>query len=117
MPSGAVIYSSPDIPCFSLLKEDCPNTRFDIIQKINELDSKLELWIAVRTDIWNATNIGGSVSVNGVCLTVVDIKDDVYEVIVIKETLARTNLSELRIGDIVNILASYSKPFPSKSPI
>ena len=69
------------------------------IQEINELDSKLELWIAVRTDIWNATDIGDSISVNGVCLTVVK-KDEktsppsfIFDVV--GETLDKTNLRSI----------------------
>jgi len=61
------------------------------------------LHIFCKSAITQEIRIDQSLAHNGVCLTVVDIKDDIYEVIVIKETLARTNLSELRIGDIVNI--------------
>lgn len=44
-----------------------------------------------------------SVSHNGVCLTVVSIKDDTYTVTAIKETLDKTNLGLLKIGDKVNL--------------
>ena len=47
--------------------------------------------------------IDQSVSHNGVCLTVVRIEDDVYTVTAMKETLDRSNLGLLRIGDGVNI--------------
>lgn len=47
--------------------------------------------------------IDQSVSHNGVCLTVVRIEDDVYTVTAMKETLDRSNLGLLRIGDRVNI--------------
>lgn len=47
--------------------------------------------------------IDQSVSHNGVCLTVVRIEDDVYTVTAMKETLDRSNLGLLRIGDQVNI--------------
>ena len=52
--------------------------------------------------------IDQSVSHNGVCLTVVRIEDDVYTVTAMKETLDRSNLGLLRIGDRVNI--ERSKP-------
>lgn len=47
--------------------------------------------------------IGDSVSHNGVCLTVVDLLAGGYAVDVVDETLARSNLGELRPGDPVNL--------------
>ncbi len=47
--------------------------------------------------------IDQSISHNGVCLTVVDIKDGVYKVTAVEETLKRTNLGLLKIGDEVNL--------------
>lgn len=48
-------------------------------------------------------NIDQSISHNGVCLTVVDIKDGTYTVTAMKETLERSNLGLLNIGDHVNV--------------
>ena len=47
--------------------------------------------------------IDQSVAHNGVCLTVVDIKDDVYVVTAMKETLEKSNLGLLKVGDKVNV--------------
>ena len=47
--------------------------------------------------------IDQSVSHNGVCLTVVDLKDDCYTVTAMKETLERSNLGLLKVGDAVNV--------------
>lgn len=47
--------------------------------------------------------IDQSVAHNGVCLTVVDIKGGNYTVTAMKETLERSNLGTLRIGDKVNV--------------
>ena len=44
-----------------------------------------------------------SISHNGVCLTVVEIKDDTYTVTAIKETLEVSNLGKLEIGSKVNL--------------
>ncbi|MBQ9884473.1 MAG: riboflavin synthase [Bacteroidaceae bacterium] len=44
-----------------------------------------------------------SVSHNGVCLTVVSIEDDTYVVTAMKETLERSNLGLLKVGDEVNV--------------
>ncbi|MCH2283408.1 MAG: riboflavin synthase subunit alpha [SAR324 cluster bacterium] len=46
---------------------------------------------------------GASVAVNGVCLTAVLIKEDWAEFDIIQESLNRSNLGSLKIGDIVNI--------------
>lgn len=47
--------------------------------------------------------IDQSVAHNGVCLTVVAIKDGCYTVTTMKETLDRSNLGLLKIGDHVNV--------------
>ena len=47
--------------------------------------------------------IDQSVSHNGVCLTVVNIDGNTYTVTAIKETLERSNLGLLQIGDKVNV--------------
>lgn len=47
--------------------------------------------------------IDQSVSHNGVCLTVVDLKNDCYTVTAMKETLERSNLGLLKVGDAVNV--------------
>lgn len=48
-------------------------------------------------------HIDQSVAHNGVCLTVVDIKGDQYTVTAIAETLEKSNLGELKVGDEVNV--------------
>lgn len=44
-----------------------------------------------------------SLSHNGVCLTVTDFSDGLYHVTAIQETLDRTNLGRLAVGDLVNV--------------
>ena len=48
-------------------------------------------------------SIDQSVAHNGVCLTVVEIKDGTYTVTAMKETLDRSNLGLLKVGDKVNV--------------
>ena len=48
-------------------------------------------------------SIDQSVAHNGVCLTVVKIEGDEYVVTAMKETLDRTNLGLLKVGDKVNV--------------
>jgi riboflavin synthase len=47
--------------------------------------------------------IDQSLAHNGVCLTVVDISGDRYQVTAIDETLKKTNLNDLKVGDLVNL--------------
>ncbi|HEX7169025.1 MAG TPA: riboflavin synthase [Acidimicrobiales bacterium] len=47
--------------------------------------------------------IGDSISVNGCCLTVVEIGDGWWAADAVDETLSRTNLADLTPGDLVNL--------------
>jgi riboflavin synthase len=47
--------------------------------------------------------VGDSVAHNGCCLTVVEVLPGGYAVDAVAETLARTNLADLRVGDGVNL--------------
>lgn len=59
--------------------------------------------LTLRCSFTNELKIDQSVSHNGVCLTVVDIKDDTYTVTAIQETLNKSNLGQLQVGDKVNL--------------
>ena len=54
-------------------------------------------------DFVNELKIDQSLSHNGVCLTVVDVKDDTYTVTAVKETLIKSNLGFLKVGNEVNL--------------
>jgi len=47
--------------------------------------------------------VGGSIAVNGVCLTVTNFDSNSFSVDIMPETLGRTNLGLLRAGDEVNL--------------
>lgn len=64
---------------------------------------KENLHITVQCSFAHELKIDQSVAHNGVCLTVVDIVDNTYTVVAIKETLDRTNLGQLRVGSKVNL--------------
>ncbi len=57
----------------------------------------------LRCPFTNELKIDQSISHNGVCLTVVRIKDDTYTVTAMRETLERSNLGLLQVGDEVNV--------------
>jgi riboflavin synthase len=46
---------------------------------------------------------GESIAVNGVCLTALEISSKTFSVDVSPETLSRSNLGEIKIGDLVNL--------------
>lgn len=49
------------------------------------------------------SGLGASIAVNGTCLTAVALTADAFEMDLSPETLARTNLGDLRSGDPVNL--------------
>jgi len=53
--------------------------------------------------VLEGTQVGDSISVDGCCLTVTDIHNGEFLVDVMTETLNVTNLSELDVGDAVNL--------------
>jgi riboflavin synthase len=53
--------------------------------------------------ITSELKVDQSVAHNGVCLTVVKINGESYSVTAIDETLKRTNLGDLKVGDLVNL--------------
>ena len=69
-----------------------------IISKITQT----EIWIEASV-VMKDLGIKDSISVNGACLTVVDLKENTFRVDVVPETLSRTDLGYLAIGDKVNL--------------
>lgn len=57
----------------------------------------------LRCSFVDELGIDQSVSHNGVCLTVVSIENGTYTVTAMKETLERSNLGLLQVGDKVNV--------------
>ena len=57
----------------------------------------------LRNPFPDSTTIDQSIAHNGVCLTVVKNEGDLYTVTAMQETLNRTNLGVLQVGDYVNL--------------
>ena len=51
----------------------------------------------------DGASVGDSIAVNGCCLTVVDLGERWFAVDAVEETLARTNLGALKVGEPVNL--------------
>lgn len=58
---------------------------------------------SLKCSFTDELKIDQSVAHNGVCLTVVKIDDDIYTVTAMKETLERSNLGLLKVGDKINV--------------
>ncbi len=61
------------------------------------------LHITVKCSFAKELKIDQSVAHNGVCLTVIDLNEEEYTVTAVKETLLKSNLGLLKIGDKINL--------------
>jgi riboflavin synthase len=73
-----------------------------IIEELGTVEAGERFSIGCKVVLSDLTP-GASVSVNGVCLTAVDIRTDGFSADLAPETLLRSNLGDLRPGDRVNL--------------
>ncbi|MBA4393542.1 MAG: riboflavin synthase [Desulfobacca sp.] len=72
------------------------------IVKVEKKRNKSSLWI--KPDFpWEEKNLGESISVNGVCLTAAAWRGEFFSLDVSEETLTRSDLGRLKVGDLVNL--------------
>ena len=81
---------------FSGIVEECAT----LVAMVKEQEN---VHFTFKCSFVNELKIDQSVSHNGVCLTVVNTTADTYTVTAMKETLLRSNLGLLQIGDEVNV--------------
>jgi riboflavin synthase len=79
-----------------------------IVEELGQVAEIVELGDSVRLGLRGPTvtsdaHAGDSISVNGVCLTVVTNGDDVFTADVMRETLDRSSLGALAVGSPVNL--------------
>ena len=79
-----------------------------IIEELGALAGSVDLGTAARFTVrgplvTSDAKHGDSIAVNGVCLTVVDVADGAFTADVMKETLDRSCLGALTVGDPVNL--------------
>src|SRR5690242_11820903 len=72
------------------------------VAEVTALHSSARLAIRARTVTADARP-GDSIAVNGVCLTVVEVDDDAFTADVMRESLDRSSLGALEVGDPVNL--------------
>jgi riboflavin synthase len=76
----------------------------ETIGVVSNIKKDLEnIHFTIKSTITNELKIDQSVAHNGVCLTVVEISDDEYVVTAIKETMDKTNMGDISVGDEVNL--------------
>lgn len=81
---------------FSGIVEECATL-------VNVVKEQENVHFTFRCSFAGELKIDQSVAHNGVCLTVVTLTNDTYTVTAMKETLDRSNLGLLKVGDEVNV--------------
>lgn len=74
-----------------------------ICEHIEDRDGSLHFTFSYDPSVGNLTVEKGSISVNGISLTVVDSQFDRFSVAIIPYTLEHTNFKTLKKGDLVNL--------------
>lgn len=74
-----------------------------ICTKVEEFDGSWKFWFKYETNRGNITVEKGSISVNGVSLTVVDSEPGLFSVAIIPFTYQVTNFQDFKTGTVVNI--------------
>lgn len=76
------------------------------IEKIETENTNVHFYLSCS--FLEEIHIDQSIAHNGVCLTVVDIDSNTYKVTAILETLIKSGLGDLKVGDYVNLERSIS---------
>jgi riboflavin synthase len=92
---------------FTVFRYFCDLMFTGIIEEAGEVllleRTNQNLILAMKCGFRDEIRIDQSISHNGVCLTVDGLRPDSYLVTIIHETLSRTNLGALKVGDSVNL--------------
>lgn len=72
----------------------------ELVKVVKEQEN---LHLTLKCSFVDELKIDQSVAHNGVCLTVVSIQDGTYTVTAMKETIERSNIGLLKVGDKVNV--------------
>ena len=69
--------------------------------KIEDKNGNLDIFI--KSSMSNSLKIGQSIAHNGICLTVVTFSDSYHQVTAVEESLIKSTLNNLKVGDIINL--------------
>lgn len=75
---------------------------FGVVQEKDAREGALSLTIEAKLAL-DGTQIGDSIAVNGVCLTVVSLTQTTFCVDIVPESISRSNLGSLQVGAKVNL--------------
>ena len=74
------------------------------LSEIKEIEPQGDnLSISFSSNLTKELKIDQSIAHNGICLTVVEIDNDIYNVTAIKETIIKSSIKQWKKGDLVNI--------------
>ncbi|MCX8084154.1 MAG: riboflavin synthase [Calditerrivibrio sp.] len=76
-----------------------------IIKQIRNIGNSIELYISDFNPIKQYIANKGSIALNGISLTVAEIKENIFTVAIIPHTFEMTNLKYKQVGDRVNLEA------------
>ncbi|MGI8792814.1 MAG: riboflavin synthase [Acidimicrobiales bacterium] len=75
-----------------------------IVEELGRLRSRHgNRFVIDATEVLDDAAIGDSIAVNGCCLTVVEMGEGWWAADVVDESLSRTNLGSVAVGDVVNL--------------
>lgn len=76
----------------------------ETLGKIEKIENEQEnIHLFIKSDFTQELKVDQSVAHDGVCLTVVAVHNEIYQVTAIKETIDKTALSEWGVGKTVNL--------------
>lgn len=72
-----------------------------IIKEVTRFGTNTSFW--VQSGLAAELNVDQSLSHNGICLTVEEVKDDLHRVTAIEETILKTNAGSWQAGNVINL--------------
>jgi riboflavin synthase len=84
------------------------------IEKIEQNKNAYVLWISAEPALMNLMIKKGSVAVDGISLTIADVKNNLFSVSLIPTTLAETNITDRKTSDLVNLEADIISKWINK---
>ena len=84
------------------------------VEKIEQNKNAYVLWISAEPALMNLMIKKGSVAIDGVSLTIADVKNNLFSVSLIPTTLAETNIADRKAGDLVNLEADIISKWINK---
>ena len=73
-----------------------------IVKKIEKRSKGLNIFISSKIKL-SKKDLGASISCDGVCLTLISVKNKLYEFYLSNETILRSKFKKIKIGDKINL--------------